>query len=96
MQAAEVAPGVVHRAPDTIEDPQFRSRGAILELVHPLVGKRLYAGIPFRLSEAPALESTPAPIWGQHTDVICRQPLKISQNEVNRRREKYVLGSSST
>lgn len=84
LQAAGVAAGVVQRAPDTIEDPQLRSRGAILEPVHLVVGKRLYPGIPFRLSEAPALQSTPVPLLDQHTDVIRREPLKISQNEMKR------------
>ena len=82
--AASVVTGVVQHAPNTIEDPELRSRGAILERVHLVVNKRLCFGISFRLSEAPALQSTPGSILEQHTDVICREPVKISQNEMKK------------
>lgn len=91
LQRAGVAAGVVQRAPDSIEDPQLKWQGAIVELDHPVVGKRLYPGIPFKLSEAPPLQSTPAPLLGQHTDEICRELLEMSQEEIERLKEEGVL-----
>jgi crotonobetainyl-CoA:carnitine CoA-transferase CaiB-like acyl-CoA transferase len=42
LQAVGVAAGEVQRAPDTLADPQLKWDGAIVELDHPVSGKRLY------------------------------------------------------
>jgi benzylsuccinate CoA-transferase BbsF subunit len=82
LQAAGVAAGVVQRAPDTLEDPQLKWLGAIIELEHPVAGKTLYPVIPFHLSGMPPLPSRPAPLLGQHTKEICRDVLNISEEEI--------------
>jgi crotonobetainyl-CoA:carnitine CoA-transferase CaiB-like acyl-CoA transferase len=91
LQCAGVAAGVVQRAHDSIDDPQLRWQGAIIELDHPKAGKRLYPGIPFKLSGTPPLRSTPTPLLGQHTDEICRELLKMAEEEVKRLKEKGIL-----
>ena len=48
LQRAGVAAGVVHRAVDDIEDPQLKWLDAIIELDHPVAGKRLYPNVPFK------------------------------------------------
>lgn len=96
LQAAGVAAGVVQRAPDTIEDPQLKSRHGVVEVAHPVVGKRLYPGIPFRFSDMTLPSSAPAPLLGQHTDEICRELLNMSQKEIDKLKEEGVLEGSST
>jgi len=91
LQGAGVAAGLVQTAPDAIKDPQLRWRGAVIELDHPAVGKRLYPGIPFKFSEMPLPSSTPAPLLGQHTDEICRELLKMSEEEIKRLKEEGIL-----
>lgn len=91
LQAVGVATGEVQRAPDTLADPQLKWDGAIVELDHPVSGKRLYPGVPFRMSATPPLESTPAPLLGQHTEEICRDLLKISDEEIKRLLDEDVL-----
>jgi crotonobetainyl-CoA:carnitine CoA-transferase CaiB-like acyl-CoA transferase len=83
------------KAPYTIEDPQLKWRDAITEIDHPVVGKKIYPGIPFKFSEMPLPQSTPAPILGQHTDEICRELLKMSEEEIRRLKEEGVLESTS-
>ena len=95
LQAAGVPAGVVQRAPDTIEDPQLKSRGGIVEVVHPVVGKRLYPGIPFKFSSMTLPGSKPAPLLGQHTDEICRELLKLPQEEIDRLKQEGVLEGAS-
>jgi len=95
LQQAGVAAGVVQRAPDAIDDPQLRWRGAIMELDHPVAGKRLYPGIPFKLSGIPPLRSTPAPLLGQHTEEICRELLGMSPPEIKSLKEEGVLQTAT-
>jgi len=89
LQAAGVAAGVAQRATDTLEDPQLKWLGAIIELEHPVAGKTLYPVIPFHLSVIPFhLSGTPpmpsrlAPLLSQHTKEICRDVLGISEEEI--------------
>lgn len=96
LQKAGVAAGVVQRAPDTMKDPQIAFDNALIELAHPVVGKRLYPGIPFKMSETPPQPSTPAPLLGQHTDEICREILGMSDKEIKQLKEEKVLESPDT
>jgi len=96
LQAVGVAAGEVQRAPDTLADPQLKWDGAIVELDHPVSGKRLYPGVPFKMSATPPLKSTPAPLLGQHTEEICRDLLKISDEEIKRLLDEDVLHNTES
>jgi len=96
LQAVGVAAGEVQRAPDTLADPQLKWDGAIVELDHPVSGKRLYPGVPFRMSATPPLKSTPAPLLGQHTEEICRDLLKMSDEEIKRLLDEDVLHNTES
>ncbi len=91
LQAAGVPAGVVQRATDSINDPQLQHMGAIVELDHPVAGKRLYPGIVFHLSGTSKFQSTPAPLLGQHTEEICRQVLGMSDKEIRELEAEGVL-----
>jgi len=84
LQAAGVAAGMAQRAADSIEDPHVRWAGELIELDHPVAGKRLYTSIPYRMSGARLSPSTPAPLLGQHTEEICRESLGMSAEEIRR------------
>ncbi len=91
LQAAGVAAGVIQRAPDTLADPQLRWLGSIVELEHPVAGARLYPGVPFRMSGASPMTSTPAPLLGQHTEEICRELLKMPDEEIQQLVKEDIL-----
>jgi benzylsuccinate CoA-transferase BbsF subunit len=91
LQAAGVPAGVVHRAPDTLADPQLKWLNSTVELDHPVSGKRLYPNIPFKLSGASPAHSTAAPLLGQHTEEICRDLLKMPDDEIQRLVKEDVL-----
>ncbi|UCG83612.1 MAG: CoA transferase [Dehalococcoidia bacterium] len=95
LQAAGVAAGVVQRAPDTLADPQLQWLGATVELDHAVAGRRLYPGIPFKMSGASPVPSRSAPLLGEHTDEICRDLLGISDDELNQLLEKDILHNPS-
>jgi crotonobetainyl-CoA:carnitine CoA-transferase CaiB-like acyl-CoA transferase len=91
LQAAGVTAGVVQRAPDTLADPQLRWFDSIVELDHPTAGARLYPGVPFRMSGASPMQSRPAPLLGEHTEEICRDLLKMSDEEIKQLVDKDIL-----
>lgn len=95
LQRRGVAAGVVQHIRDALEDPQLEWDGAIIELDHPVVGKRLYPGIPYKLSGTPPLLSVRAPLLGEHTVEICRDLLAISDEEIRSLKEEGVLYSST-
>jgi len=74
-----------------LPDPQLEWLGAVIELDHPVAGKRLYPGVPFRLSGCPPLQSTPAPLLGQHTEEICRDLLGMSEDEIKQLIDEDIL-----
>ena len=96
LQKAGVPAGVVQRAPDTMKDPQIAHDKALVELDHPIVGKRLYPNVALKLSGTPALASKPAPLLGQHTDEICRTLLHMSDNDIKNLKKEGVLESPDT
>ena len=91
LQKAGVPAGVVQRAPDTMKDPQILHDKALVELDHPIVGKRLYPNVALKLSGTPALASKPAPLLGQHTDEICRELLHMSDEDIKNLIKEGVL-----
>ena len=95
LQAAGVAAGVVQRAPDTLADPQLEWMGAIIELDHPVAGRRLYPGTPFKMSGVEGFRSTPAPMLGEHTDEICRDLLGMSDSEIKQLLDQNILHNPS-
>jgi crotonobetainyl-CoA:carnitine CoA-transferase CaiB-like acyl-CoA transferase len=91
LQAAGVAAGVVQRAPDTLADPQLKWFGSIVELDHSVAGPRLYPNAPFKMSGASSFQSAPPPLLGQHTEEICRDVLKMSDEQIKKLVDEDVL-----
>ncbi len=82
LQAAGVAAGMAQRAADSINDPHVKLTNELIELDHPVAGKRIYTNIPHRMSDTTLAPSSPAPILGQHTEEICRELLEMSADEI--------------
>ena len=51
---------------EALRDEHFRARGYFADIEHPDAGRLTYTGAPFRLSDAPAADRSPAPRLGQH------------------------------
>jgi len=96
LQAAGVAAGMLQRAADTINDPHVKWTQALIELDHPVAGRRLYTNVPYKLSNTTLPPSRPAPLLGQHTDEICRELLGMPAEEIRRLKEEGVLDAPST
>jgi len=95
LQSAGVAAGMAQRAADTINDPHTKWTKALIELDHPVAGKRLYTNVPYKLSNTTLPPSRPAPLLGQHTEEICRELLRMPAEEIRRLTEEGVLDAPS-
>jgi benzylsuccinate CoA-transferase BbsF subunit len=73
---------------DVFKDPQLVSRGHFERLEHAVVGDCWYQHNGFRLNDAPAHYSQPAPILGEHTDEVLGSILGLSANEIAELRER--------
>jgi benzylsuccinate CoA-transferase BbsF subunit len=91
LQAAGVAAGVVARSTDALADPQLRHLNAFVEVDHPVAGRQIYPGIPFKITGMTFPESRPAPLFAEHTEEICRQILQLSESEIERLAAEGVI-----
>jgi crotonobetainyl-CoA:carnitine CoA-transferase CaiB-like acyl-CoA transferase len=58
---------------------------------HPEVGEVRLPGNPIKFEGVRKIESTPAPLLGEHTDQILRSWLNFDQIEIDELRDKDVV-----
>jgi crotonobetainyl-CoA:carnitine CoA-transferase CaiB-like acyl-CoA transferase len=78
-----------------LDDPQLRARGFFEPVEHPLVGEQEYPGWPMRFSAGPdRYWREPAPLLGQHNEVVLGGELGVEGDELARLRERHVIGDA--
>lgn len=81
LQSRGVPVGIVQNAEDLlVKDENLRSRGFWRWLEHPVMGKTVYHGIPFRFSNISTEYRTSAPLLGQHTEEIIKSLPKFRED----------------
>jgi formyl-CoA transferase len=81
----------VFRAPDMLEDPQYRAREAIVEVAHPAFGQiKMQNAFP-KLSATPGRVRWPGPALGEHTEAVLREAAGCSPLEIAELRAKGVI-----
>jgi crotonobetainyl-CoA:carnitine CoA-transferase CaiB-like acyl-CoA transferase len=81
LQEAGVPAGVVQKEEDLYNDPQLKHFGYFWEVDHPVIGNHLLESHAFNLPKAPRKLRMPAPCLGEHTEYVCREILKLSDEE---------------
>ena len=82
LQEAGVPAGAVQNQSDLWEDPQLKHRGFFQWLDHTECGPMPYDGLQFLLSKTPGKLRMPHALVGEHNDLILREWLKLSDNEI--------------
>ncbi len=95
LQAAGIAAGIAQRGGDEAIDPQLKWQNAIVEIEHPVSGKRLYPASPFNQLDMTLPPDAPAPLLGQHTDEICSEILNLSDAEIKQLKDEKVLDDAT-
>ncbi len=74
-----------------LQDPHFRERGAFVDVEHPVAGTLPYTRAPFRMAASPAAPVRPAPLLGQHTDLVLGQRLGLTSSDLAELRQQVVI-----
>ncbi|HEX2558884.1 CaiB/BaiF CoA-transferase family protein [Phenylobacterium sp.] len=91
LESKGVPCGRIFRAPDMLEDPQFKAREAIVETEHPVFGRiKMQNAFP-KLSETPGRVRWPGPALGEHTDAVLREVAGLTAAEIEALRAKRVI-----
>lgn len=93
LQAAGVAAGVVRGAIEGLSDPHLSARNWFTPMTHPDLGEHLYNGFPWRFSECALVAHSPPPRLGEHSEVLLRDLLGLSQAEIEALKAKAVTGA---
>jgi len=91
LQKAGVAAFPTMTNQDLAEDAHLTARGFMVELDHPVVGRRRHAGVPWHMSPAECKVRKPAPLLGADTEDILTSLLGYSAQQVARLRDERVL-----
>ena len=73
-QAQHIPSFPLNTVPDLLGSPQFQAREFFIESNHPVAGTLTYPGWPFQLASGRRVELMPAPLLGQHNQVILGEP----------------------
>lgn len=83
--------GLVPTTQESLESPQHIARGFFEEVDHPVLGKVVMPGAPFKMQETPWLVKSPAPRLGEHNEEVYCQQLAYSRDELVMMRELGVI-----
>jgi crotonobetainyl-CoA:carnitine CoA-transferase CaiB-like acyl-CoA transferase len=82
LQTAGVPAASVRTRAEMSDDPHLHERGYIVDIDHPILGKRNYFGLPIRLSDTPGRIARHAPLLGQDNTYVFSELLGLSSDEV--------------
>lgn len=91
LQEAGVAAIPSFKAEEVFHNPQLLSREGVVEVEHPVLGKRKVIAPPWIMSETPARIYRYAPLIGEHNDYVFHELLGIPEEEQERLKEEQVI-----
>jgi len=94
LRAEGVAAARVNAPADLPRDPHLIARRFWEPVVHPVVGRFLTAGMPFRYASlAEPWTRTPAPLLGEHNSEVLGGILGLTEEEIRALEDAQVIGS---
>jgi crotonobetainyl-CoA:carnitine CoA-transferase CaiB-like acyl-CoA transferase len=93
LQGAGVAAGVVRGCTECLTEPHLTARGWFQPMIHPDLGEHLYNGFPWRFAECELVAALPPPRLGEHSEVLLKELLGLSDAEIEVLKIKNVTGA---
>ncbi len=90
-QALGVPIGTVKTAEDIINSEQLKERGFFKEVNHPVAGKIKYPGVPYIFSKTPGRLERPAPLLGEHNELIYCQRLGYTREDLKKMTKSRLI-----
>jgi CoA:oxalate CoA-transferase len=85
-------PGTAINLPgEVLDDPHFTERSAFVEVDHPVAGRWQLPGAPFRPQQTPGQAPRPAPLLGQHTDVVLQEFIHLDPGELAALKQANII-----
>jgi len=81
----------IHDVAGFINNPHTKAREFFVEVNHPVIGKALYPGPPYKWTETPASIRRPAPCLGEHNEEIYCRELGFSKGDLSVLRRAGVV-----
>lgn len=91
FQAAGIPCMPVNTVSDCVNNEHFKQRGVVKEIEHHKAGKYLVTMTPFKLSRTPLREPSPTEDLGQSNELIYKELLGKSDEELKRLKEAKVI-----
>jgi len=93
LAAADVPAAPVLLPSEVVDNPQLQARGFFEELMHPLTGSNVYAGLPFLpFGGVDSWCRTPPPMLGQHNAEVLGAELGVTADELRELQHAKVIG----
>jgi crotonobetainyl-CoA:carnitine CoA-transferase CaiB-like acyl-CoA transferase len=90
FEAAGFPAGPIYNYQEVFEDPHTTERHMLEEYEHPVAGTVKVLGIPVKLSGTPGSIRLPAPLLGEHSDVVFSE-LGLSDERLGELRDQGVI-----
>lgn len=90
LQLEGVPSGVVQRSSDLLQDPQLAHRGFFRNMDHAEMGNIPYTGHPYSIGGYDHGPRFAAPVMGQHNEMVLREILGLSDEEI----AKAIIGGA--
>ncbi len=91
LDAADVPVGPVNALDEVLADPQTAARAMVGRFTHPVVGEFPALGQPIKFSGFDNAEIGRPPLLGEHTDLVLKRELGLSDAEIAALRQEEAL-----
>lgn len=81
----------IYTPAEYVEDRHVKARGFFTEVDHPAVGRALYPGVPYKVTELPSSVRRPAPTLGQHNVEVWCDEFGLAQEDLGTLRAAGVI-----
>ena len=88
LESLGIPCGPINTIDKVLANAQVLSREMLVELEHPVAGKHVVAGPPYKMSRTPASADTAAPVLGAHTEQVLREVLGFGAADIERYRKE--------
>jgi crotonobetainyl-CoA:carnitine CoA-transferase CaiB-like acyl-CoA transferase len=96
LRGADVPAAPVNNIDAAFAEPPVQEREMIVEYDHPQVGKVRLPGNPIKMSDSVGTISRPAPMLGEHTDMVLKTLLHLTGEEIARLHESGAVGEKKS
>jgi benzylsuccinate CoA-transferase BbsF subunit len=76
---------------EIFSDPHFKERKLAVEVEHPVMGKQVVLGAPWKLSETPAKVTKASPTMGENDEYVFGELLGMPSSEIKQLMDEQVI-----